>query len=92
MVQVVVELGLAGSRSVSLELVFGHTLVVFSCVLVNTAADLPRQYVETECSKKNKHSLLTPLLEFSKRKLPYPMCVVPPITPVDKYDDAKLIG
>ena len=92
MVQVVAELGLVGSRSISLEVIFGHTLVVFSCVLVNSNGELPCQYVEKELSKKSRQSLLTPLLEFSKRKLPYPMCVVPPITPVDKYDDAKLIG
>ena len=90
MVQVVVELGLAGSRSVSLELVFGNS--VCSCVLVNTPGDLPCQVLEVATLKKKKQSLLTPLLNFEKRKLPYPMCIVPPVTPVDKHDDAKLIG
>ena len=69
-----------------------HTLVVCSCVIDNTAGDLPCQHVEEMYQQKKKHSLLTPLREFEKRKLPYPICVVPPVIPVDKYDDAKLIG
>ena len=48
---------------------------------------------EAKVLKQKKTSLLTPLLEFNnKRHLPYPMGIVPPIPPVDEYDDAKLIG
>ena len=68
-----------------------HTFVVCSCVIDNTAGDVPCQRIEMY-QKGKKQNLLSPLLDVKKRKLPYPICVVPPVIPVDKYDDAKLIG
>ena len=46
---------------------------------------------KTELQKK-KSTLFTPLLDFKKRQLPYPICTVPPVTPDDKHEDARLIG
>lgn len=59
---------------------------------VTSGQSLPISDEEGKVLKKKKANLLTPLLEFKRRELPYPMSIVPPSIPYDKHEDAKLIG